>query len=550
MKKFETFKYITQNGIDKRIRIVKPEFSIDGLTKEEIESLKILQESQKYFAKIQLRQNHPKGLEMALNMESENQITKDYFGFANTIYDVNGDNINSLSKYSLNNWKLSGKYPQDMSVEEFNSIPDELRTLKHSIIIREEKNKNLKVIKNSKFFKKESEKVIENLNKLKTKIPELSSYIDATTSFLKDENKDTIYNHFKEWMNHSCNVDFLFDTAQEEGSDMAYGQRGSASSCVFRNVNKKYKTISDILLENIEELDQTAPWKYKVENFKKPALKFLDVLSFRGNHLHFPLITLAQNLPNEQYLKDSLGNITLVYANIIESKKRAEAPFYRSEFFPHIDKSLEALIPEAEMYLVTAHEFGHATSREIHGKNANELFKPNLYYTIEEGRAETFALYSMTEIQKKGLISPKLEEIGYYTMLEAMCESLTREEPLYHRSARNLMFHYMLDAGGIVEGKNEDNLPIYSFNMNLARNQVKDLLGILGDIRSTGDVNTAKELQKKYVRTTHYKEFEQRFLEKGANGNAYLFPEINKKLELEYPNSLSDQKTSIYSLLK
>ncbi len=162
----------------------------------------------------------------------------------------------------------------------------------------------------------------------------------------------------------------------------------------------------------------------------------------------------------------------------------------------------------------------------------------------------------MNYLHQKGEIDQTLEEISFYTMLETMMDAKSKQTPTNHRGARNLMFHYMLDNGAITEHTNlrEDNLPTYKINMPKARTATKELLGILGDIRSEGKIEEADKLINKYVRTDNWEEFETRFKERGSQGIVFNFPIItgNRKegFNLEYKENFYDHPNSAFQTLK
>lgn len=550
----ETFTYSDNSGEIKKLDLIKSEFSLKGLTDNEIEALQILQNAQKHFAKINLRQNHTNGLEHLLKInQSQNNELKNFFSINSQVVDGQNSQIQNSQKFINQNSINMGFYPKDLTDEEFENLPNEIKNQKHSIVIRDETGQ-LKAIKNSVYFKDEILPVIKSLNQVKQKVPELENYVNSTIDILTNETNQTMINQFREWRNNDSNIDYVFETAQEIYDKR--GIRGVAEADTFRNMKHEYGNIIDLMLKYVKEIDQNAPWTHKAENLITPTLRFVDVLSYRGNHATTPAITLGQNLPDEQFLRDEVGCITMVYANILKAKKNRQASFFRTEFFPHINENLEKLIAQAELYLVAGHEFTHGTSKVLYKENPHILFNPGQYSIIEEARAETGALFYMSYLQEKGEIDETLEEISYYTMLETMMDAKSKQIPTSHRGARSLMFHYMLDNDAITEHTDlrKDNLPTYKVNIKKARIATKELLGILGDIRSEGKVEQADQLIKKYIRTDNWNEFEQRFKERGSQGVVFNFPIItgnrNEGFNLEYKDNFYEHPNSAFQTLK
>ncbi len=297
-----SFSYTDNNNQTKTLDLIKAPFSLNGLTDNEIEALQIFQNSQKHFAKINLRQNHPNGLEHLIQIEKTGtEEEKNFFSINGQNIDGQNNQIQNSKSYNNQNPTNMGLYPQNMTDKEFENLPNQIKNQKHSVIIRDENGK-LKSVKNSVFFSEEIKPVIESLKQVKLKVPELTNYINSTIEILTNETNQTMINQFREWKNNNSNIDYVFETAQEIYDKR--GIRGLAEADTFRNMEHKYGNIINLMLKYVKEIDQNAPWKHKADNLITPALRFVDVLSYRGNHATTPATTLGQNLPDEQFLRE------------------------------------------------------------------------------------------------------------------------------------------------------------------------------------------------------------------------------------------------------
>lgn len=550
------FQYTKQDGKPMNIAVIRPEFSLDGLSDNEKKGLNILSNIAKMFTPIFARQQHSnnfafKEIISLLDKEPDEQREKlkEYFAYNLSPFDVYGNTIDSfpdLVSSNLGDVKFTGIYPQDMTEEEFNALPKDEQELKHSIVVRGRDN-DIHVVPNSEFFEDQLNAIVSELSKLKELGIGVNRYVDATTDFLLDESLENRLEHFREWKNNESKVEFHLDTAVEEDHDQLHGIRGSAHCGIYRVVDDNYSHVRDALFNRINELDEKAPWKYKALSIKSPVLKFLDVLEWVGSSRVFPAIVLAQNLPNETYIKEEVGPITLVYANITNARNEIDYPLVLDEFFPHKkNKDFEQLLCEASMYMITAHEFGHATGRVTYDETPQSIFGENQSSILEEGRAELFSMFAMTELRKEGVISEEMEEAGYYDMAASMVKAMSKG-PRHHSGARNLMFNYFIENGALIESSGER--PTYSIDMPKAREVTKDLLGIVADIRAEGRVDDMEKLLGKYITTHRQEEFEER-LKTGFNGSIVLFPEITKDesgYSISHPSSPVTQRSSIFN---
>lgn len=534
----EHFLFEKQDGTTVKMPIVKVPVSLDGLSTDEKRMIELLSEATQTFIPICARQRHPESLTKyteALELEKKHPELKHVVDLLSTALTIEDHYTERPKHAELLNMQETGKsqglYPADISKEE----ADALEHTKHSVVVKE--NDENKVVANSKYFAQEltiTDKKLEEAEALAQGT--LKEHIRATRKLLLDESEENQDEQLQTWLANDNEIDIIFDTSREEGSDDILGVRGLAGAGVFR-INKKYAKLTETLKAMMAELDEQAPWKYKAKNMETPIVRFVDVLTWAGDFTHPPICVLAQNLPNEQERKDKYGCISIMYANVTELVKEQSFPLFVKEFFAEDDFEEGSYV---ENLMTAVHELGHATSRVNFSENPAKVFGSEDYTVLEEARAETFALWALNYLREKDLVSDEQEKTGYYNMLQSMIASLPYP-PKEHAGSRNLMLHYFLEAGAIEEKEGK-----FLVHVKKIRESATELLGQLGDIRSEGRVEDFKEL-KRYIKTDRKEEFEERFA-KIPRGRIIIFPKIVGKDDdfvLEYPEHFREQQNSL-----
>ena len=101
------------------------------------------------------------------------------------------------------------------------------------------------------------------------------------------------------------------------------------------------------------------------------------------------------------------------------------------------------------------HELGHTTGAmdpEHQGKQARDYLEAE-YSPLEEARAELFGMFAMSRHgPKDGIIQRKDSPYaGHYSMLVSMVQGLRFIPEQAHVKARNLMYHFFEQNGGLIE---------------------------------------------------------------------------------------------------
>lgn len=427
--------------------------------------------------------------------------------------------------------KFCSLYPKDITDEEFDSLGEE-KNLVTSLVVKQ--NGKPKVIRNEEFFRKTLWPVIDSLEKCLevSKYPALNDYIKAKINELKFGGKKYIDESDIAWIKNDSPVDFILSTGLEVYLDAWKAVRGSACGLVMA-VDGKAKNLFARFVNNLQALENDAPYKYKTRISKDnlPNLKMVNVLSFSGEYIMSPLLVGAQSLPNDEVIAKKYGSVNMVYKNIGDAATMTSGNI-KEDFFVKEFLSFDENI-DASTINMALHELGHKTGRmsdENAGKHANELIG-EYYNCIEECRAELFSMYSV--MHKCLGLEEELQKSCYIEMFVSIIKSLSFEPKQVHQKARNMMYHYFKDNNAFFV-REEGGIKKFGMDFDKAYETACRMLGEIGDIKSSGNKDTAGKFVAKYCHTDELQQDIKERMQKYPLGTGIIFPKIVGK-KLVYP---------------
>lgn len=173
----------------------------------------------------------------------------------------------------------------------------------------------------------------------------------------------------------------------------------------------------------------------------------------------------------------------MIFSNIIEARSRTQRAKLINSMF--VDSSVYAAHASHLLHLtyqrIAIHEIGHGTGDHITKDEPRHIFEKE-YSTMEEGRAELFAMWEFEDFMKRGWMTKADVETSYYIMLTDMFGAMEMK-PFSHTGARQMMFSYLRSKHAIERRKNGN----FSINMDTIRPAVTAMLKKIGNIRATGD---------------------------------------------------------------
>ena len=307
-----------------------------------------------------------------------------------------------------------------------------------------------------------------------------------------------------------ANVDFINGFIEVYGDPLAY--KASWES-VVEIVDAQACSRTRKLAENALWFEKHAPTD---DRFKKTEISGITArvmqVAMLGGDCH-PATPIGINLPNAEWIRETYGSKSVTLDNITYAYHRASiGSGITDEFaFSEEEKKLaEKYGYEAGNIHTDLHEcLGHGSGKMLTGVTTDAL--KNYYSTLEEARADLFALYY--------IMDPKLVELGIVSSPEvARCEynsyirnglltQLTRIKPgnsleESHMRNRQLIAAWVYEQGkerNVIERVVQENKTYFVIrDYEALRILFGRLLAEVQRIKSEGDYTNARDLVENY----------------------------------------------------
>ncbi len=441
--------------------------------------------------------------------------------------------------------KLSKKaefYPEELSEGELEKLGEEGE--KVNTLIRRE-NGEFRAIKNEAFYRDSCRKAAAHLAEARewSEDPEFTLYLDAKIEELhtgSDEARRLADYH---WIRHSSSVDIVLSTALEVYLDEWRNAKGSACAGVLSR-NTEMDALLQQFVDAVPQWEHNAPWSWRrseINPEQLPRLKFVDVWNWTGDYVSSPLTVLAQSLPNDEWVGKHIGTVNMVYKNTGDAVHQVRGNIMAEEFLPKevIEAYGDTLFYGSQIH-AALHEIGHTTGRQDpdHPKQPS-LYLKDEYSILEEARAELFGMWAAGQAAESGIVTKKVSEACLQYMVISMVGALKFKAEQAHNIARNIIFHYLKERSALEivqeEGKNKIHLDIPA-----TYSAVEELLGRVGDIKSSGDRDAAAQLRREYCFEDPLRAEIEKRTQKMPLGTGIVFPTIKNRegkfvREIEYP---------------
>ncbi len=315
-----------------------------------------------------------------------------------------------------------------------------------------------------------------------------------------------------EWVKEQAGeIDFVNGFIEVYGDPL--GIKGSWESIV--NYKDKEATQRAVILsENAQWFEDHSPVdrQYKKTEVKGVSAKVINVAILAGDC--YPATPIGINLPNAEWIRERYGSKSVTIENITQAYFLDSMGNGMLEEFAGSTDEIE----RARKYGYLAgnlhtdlHEcLGHGSGKVREGVNTEAL--KNYYSTIEETRADLFALYYIMDekMMELGLVPSKeaaKAEFDAY-LRNGLLTQLTRIEPgkdieESHMRNRQLISKWAFEKGQeqkvmeFVQDNNKTYIRINDYNA------LRDLFGMLlkeiQRIKSEGDFEAARDLVENYA---------------------------------------------------
>ncbi len=458
-----------------------------------------------------------------------------------------------LADYLFEDVPLSDRanfYPEDLSEEILEEGGEEARRVNTSIVVNHDGD--YMTIFNEERWEKQCGEAIEHLRAARglTKNTSFQLYLDAKIEELTTGTEEARRLADYHWVRHDSPIDIIISTAIEVYLDAWKNAKGSAAGNVTI-LNRAAEDLLNRLIEAVPRLEANAPWTWRrteIDPETLPRLKFVDVASWTGDYVTGPMTTIAQSLPNDEWVGKNVGTVNMVYANTGKASHKISGSFLAGEFLT--EKAMEKygdLLFEAGQIHSALHEIGHTTGRQDPDHEGEpRKYLESEYSALEETRAELFGMWSASVLCGDGVLSREMTEAIHYSMLLSMVSSLKFEPKQAHNQARTMMFHYFEEHKAIRRVE-EGGRTRFEFDMDILDGVISGMLALVGNLKAAGDKTGASLLREKYCYTDVLRpEIEERTKD-APLGRGMLFPELRMEgerytRELVYPEFSQQRK--------
>lgn len=337
-------------------------------------------------------------------------------------------------------------------------------------------------------------------------------YISHLVDYYKTGDLDKFDEYSIEWVKEQeGDVDFVNGFIEVYGDPL--GIKGSWESIVNYKDQEATKRAT-ILSQYAQWFEDHSPvaTEYKKTEVKGVSAKVINVAILAGDC--YPATPIGINLPNAEWIREQYGSKSVTIENITQAYFLDSMGNGMLEEFAGSAEEIE----RAKQYGYLAgnlhtdlHEcLGHGSGRVREGVNTENL--KNYYSTIEETRADLFALYYIMDekMMELGLVPSKeaaKAEFDAY-LRNGLLTQLTRIEPgkdieESHMRNRQLIAKWAFEKGReqkvveFIQKKEKTYIRINDYNA--LRDLFGQLLKKIQRIKSEGDFEAARNLVETYA---------------------------------------------------
>ena len=357
------------------------------------------------------------------------------------------------------------------------------------------------------------EKIVYWLQKAATvaESPAQKAYIDELVKFYQTGSLKTFDDYSIMWAEDTQDqVDFINGFIESYGDPL--GMTGSWEGMVnFRNEAASHRT--RIISENAQYFESNSPVdnRFKKKEVKGVSAKVITAAVLAGDS--YPSTPIGINLPNSNWIRAAHGSKSVTIENITDAYNQVAAGNGFNDEFAWSQTEIDLMknyLALADNLHTDLHEcLGHASGQLLPGVDPDALKAYGS--TLEEGRADLFALYYLAD--------PKLVELGIMPNMEAykaeyykyimngLMTQLTRIEPgkdieEAHMRNRKFISEWCYQHGkkdNVIEYVKRDGKTFVRVNnYERLRELFAELLGEVQRIKSEGDFEAGRLLVETY----------------------------------------------------
>ena len=351
-------------------------------------------------------------------------------------------------------------YPENMTVEEFESWLDENKESHYTVICRDEDGE-LRSVWYHDFFKEEIEQAAALLDSAAALASDagFAKYLSLRAQALRT---DDYFESDLAWMDaKTSEIDFVVGPIEDYEDDL-FGYKSAHESFLLikdPEWSAKLAKFADMLPVLQSELPVDPKYKSEMPGTDSD-LNVYDVVLYRGD-CNAGGKTIAINLPNDERVHIQKGTRKLQLKNAMKAK------------FDKILMPISDIVMDAEQQQmvdfdcffenVTFHEVAHGlgVKNTINGKGTVRSALKEAYSALEEAKADIMGLYMVEQLYEKGEMSGSDVNRNYVTFFAGIFRSIRFGTASAHGNANMLCFNFMKDHNAFT--RSEDG--IYTVNL-------------------------------------------------------------------------------------
>ena len=337
------------------------------------------------------------------------------------------------------------------------------------------------------------------------------AYIDKLIEFYTTGSLKTFDDYSIMWAEETkSTVDFINGFIESYGDPL--GMTGSWEGMVnFKNKEASHRT--QLISENAQWFEDHSPVdnRFKKENVKGVSAKVITAAILAGDS--YPSTPIGINLPNSNWIRAAHGSKSVTLENITDAYDEVANGTGFNEEFAYSNTEVQLMkkyLTIADKLHTDLHEcLGHASGKLLPGVDGDALKAYGS--TLEEGRADLFALYYLADpkLVELGIFSsPDTYKAEYYKyIMNGLMTQLTRIEPgkdIEESHMRNRKFisewcYQKGKADNVIDYVKRDGKTYIKINdYAKLRDLFGKLLAEVQRIKSTGDYEAGRELVENY----------------------------------------------------
>ena len=337
------------------------------------------------------------------------------------------------------------------------------------------------------------------------------AYINKLIEFYTTGSLKTFDDYSIMWAEETkSTVDFINGFIESYGDPL--GMTGSWEGMVnFKNKDASHRT--QLISENAQWFEDHSPvdQRFKKANVKGVSAKVITAAILAGDS--YPATPIGINLPNSNWIRAAHGSKSVTLENITDAYDEVANGTGFNEEFAYSNTEVQLMkkyLTIADKLHTDLHEcLGHASGQLLPGVDPDALKAYGS--TLEEGRADLFALYYLADpkLVELGIFkSPETYKAEYYKyIMNGLMTQLTRIVPgkdIEESHMRNRKFisewcYQKGKADNVIEYVKRDGKTYIKINdYEKLRNLFGQLLAEVQRIKSTGDYEAGRELVENY----------------------------------------------------